>query len=297
MYRRKSASPVRNVLSATEVQITSSEECNYQMSICISLQACFCCTVCHRNEKVQNTGLFVSPSGISDLCGTVTGMVTPKGSMATVGESLQVPVLPYKCSICPPLVTRQMSNLVILANSKTQNGFLFRPRHVLSQLPLSDKTCKYATAPSTQKKTWRDSLLIYMLLSAVSVLVVAWRSSEVPEGLTNNPVQQERPCTYNVISRCVRATIAAAEKQWVLHRLRVCVCSLRYPACILSSACPAPLYKIFSTLPHEQHDFLGRGIIEHKMCISSFSTTFVWNIFHSKKNWVRYDTKCISVFM
>jgi hypothetical protein len=43
-------------------------------------------------------------------------------------------------------------------------------------------------APSAQKETWGDSLLIYMLLSAVSVLVVAQRSAEVPEALMNNPV-------------------------------------------------------------------------------------------------------------
>jgi len=36
----------------------------------------------------------------------------------------------------------------------------------------------------------RDSLLIHMLLSVVSVLVVAQSSSEVPEGLMNNPVFQ-----------------------------------------------------------------------------------------------------------
>ena len=42
-------------------------------------------------------------------------------------------------------------------------------------------------APST-KKTWRDSLPIDMLLSAVSVLVVAQSSSEIPEGLMNNTV-------------------------------------------------------------------------------------------------------------
>jgi len=42
--------------------------------------------------------------------------------------------------------------------------------------------------PLVQKKTWRDSLPIDMLLSAVSVLVVAQSSSEIPEGLTNNPV-------------------------------------------------------------------------------------------------------------
>jgi len=46
----------------------------------------------------------------------------------------------------------------------------------------------YAKAPSTKKKTERDSVPIDMLLSAVSVLVVAQSSSEVPEGLMNNPV-------------------------------------------------------------------------------------------------------------
>ena len=42
--------------------------------------------------------------------------------------------------------------------------------------------------PLVQKKTWRDSLPIDMLLYAVSVLVVAQSSSEIPEGLMNNPV-------------------------------------------------------------------------------------------------------------
>ena len=51
----------------------------------------------------------------------------------------------------------------------------------------SGGTCKYAKAPSTKKKL-RDSLPIDMLLSAESVLVVAQSSSEVPEGLMNNPV-------------------------------------------------------------------------------------------------------------
>jgi hypothetical protein len=34
------------------------------------------------------TGYFISPSGISDLYGTVAGMVTPKESMSTEGETL-----------------------------------------------------------------------------------------------------------------------------------------------------------------------------------------------------------------
>jgi hypothetical protein len=44
-----------------------------------------------------------------------------------------------------------------------------------------------AKVPST-KKTWRDSLPIDMLLSAVSVLVVAQSIFEIPDGLMNNPV-------------------------------------------------------------------------------------------------------------
>ena len=49
------------------------------------------------------TGYFISPSGTSEICSTVAGMVTPKGSMSTEGETLQVSVLPYRCSICPLL--------------------------------------------------------------------------------------------------------------------------------------------------------------------------------------------------
>jgi hypothetical protein len=40
----------------------------------------------------------------------------------------------------------------------------------------------------------RDSLPIDMLLSAVSFLVVAQSSSEVPEGLMNNPVVYHSLC-------------------------------------------------------------------------------------------------------
>ena len=69
------------------------------------------------------------------------------------------------------------------------------PRHVLSRLPPSGETCKFAMASITHKKnTWRDSLLIDMLLSAVSVLVVVQLSSEFPEGLMNYPVYYEIFC-------------------------------------------------------------------------------------------------------
>jgi hypothetical protein len=60
------------------------------------------------------------------------------------------------------------------------------------RLPRSGGTWKYAKARST-KKTWRDSLPIDMLLSAVSVLFVAQSSSEIPEGFMNNPVHNDMP--------------------------------------------------------------------------------------------------------
>ena len=76
----------------------------------------------------------------------------------------------------------------VLANSKTQNAFLFTANVIfLHDYPLAVEPGS-TPRPLVQKKTWRDSLPIDMLLSAVSVLVVAQSSSEIPEGLMNNPV-------------------------------------------------------------------------------------------------------------
>jgi hypothetical protein len=66
-----------------------------------------------------------------------------------------------------------------------------------------------------------------------------------------------------------------------------------------SVACPA-LQDLF-TLSHKWHDsffFLwggggGEGVLEHKLCVLTFSC---WIISHSKKNWAKYDHKCIFVF-
>jgi len=76
----------------------------------------------------------------------------------------------------------------VLTYSKTHNAFLFTVNAIfLHDYPPSGGTWKYAKALST-KKTCRDSLPIDMLPSAVSVLVVAQSSSEIPEGIMNNPV-------------------------------------------------------------------------------------------------------------
>jgi len=42
------------------------------------------------------------------------------------------------------------------------------------------------------------------------------------------PAQQQKPCTYNVTLRRVRATIVAVEKAVSQYTTWVCVCSLRY---------------------------------------------------------------------
>ena len=81
--------------------------------------------------------------------------------------------------------------------------------------------------PLVQKKTWRDSLRIDMLISAVTVLVVAQSISEIPEGLMNNPVfrtttnhsqahnnsKQDKQFTYKLAMRRVPATNVEVEKQ------------------------------------------------------------------------------------
>ena len=75
----------------------------------------------------------------------------------------------------------------VLANSNTQNNFLFTVNAIFGHdYPLAVEP---GSKPRPlEQKTWRDSLHIDMLLSAVSVLVFAQSSSEIPEGLMNNPV-------------------------------------------------------------------------------------------------------------
>jgi hypothetical protein len=112
-----------------------------------------------------------------------------EGSMSTEGETLQVSVLPYRCSIYAPLVTRQMSNF----------GKFHRPLTYSLSTPCLVTTVPLAVKPAStprrlvQNKTWRDSLSIDKLLSAVSVLVVAQSSSEIPERLMNHPVYKHVP--------------------------------------------------------------------------------------------------------
>jgi len=87
----------------------------------------------------------------------------------------------------------------VLANSKTQNAFsftvhaIFRHDYPLVVEPGSTpRPLDKKKNPQNKTKTLRDSLPIDMLLSALSFLVVAQSSSEVLEGLMNNPVQHKQ---------------------------------------------------------------------------------------------------------
>ena len=75
----------------------------------------------------------------------------------------------------------------VLANSKTQKAFLFTV-HAIFRLDYPLAVEPASTPRPLVQKTLRDSLPIDILLSVVSFLVVAQLSSEVPEGLMNNPV-------------------------------------------------------------------------------------------------------------
>jgi hypothetical protein len=59
--------------------------------------------------------------------------------------------------------------------------------------------------------------------------------------------------------------------------------------CIILSSVASPDLIYFFHILSQRHNF---QVTQHTMCVLIFSTTFVWNIFHSK-NWVRYDKKNI----
>jgi len=91
--------------------------------------------------------------------------------------------------------------------------------------------------------------------------------------------KQGRQCTYNVTLRRVRATIVAVKKA-ISITYSECVSlalgiqhATRMRHIILSSvACPALQY--FPTFSHKRYEF-RKKIIEHKMCVLSFSIIFI----------------------
>ena len=140
-------------------------------------------------------------------------------------------------SFCPNLQVLDMSTLApsqltLFWQIPRQNAFLL-PVHAMFR-----HDCPLAVKPATtprclvHKKTWRDSLPIDKLLSAVSLLVVARPSSEVPEGRMNYPVYTARTelhfmlLVYTRVYQC-----KMMERKYVILTLTV----LRYIALSLNS--------------------------------------------------------------
>jgi hypothetical protein len=53
--------------------------------------------------------------------------------------------------------------------------------------------------------------------------------------------------------------------------------------------CGLPRSKMFFHIISQTTLFPGGGVTVRKICVLIFSTIFDWNIFHSKKNYARYD--------
>ena len=75
--------------------------------------------------------------------------------------------------------------------------------------------------------------------------------------------------------------------------------SMRYACAILSFAA-RPAVQNFSTLSHKRHDTPPpppSKVIEHRIFFYIFTTKFVWNVSHSKKNLATYYHKWTEFFM
>ena len=77
-------------------------------------------------------------------------------------------------------------------------------------------------------------------------------------------------------------TNIAAQKQQAVNILSVVTQHARRRLRIILSSVTCPTLPYFSTLPPKRHDFREQ-FIEYKMCVLTFSTTFVGNISRSKK--------------
>ena len=102
------------------------------------------------------------------------------------------------------------------------------------------------------------------------------------------------------VSMCVCVSVGIGE----------CVCACRCTgAGVCSRACNLPACKAhapYCLRPLWLHHIFRHYLINNnfrkklrniKMCVLIFSTTFIWNTFHPKKNSARYCNKCEDVFM
>ena len=78
----------------------------------------------------------------------------------------------------------------------------------------------------------------------------------------------------------------------------VYVSRLSYPACNAHSPyCHLWPSRLCNNFPHylKNSKFFEKEKVSNTKCVLIFSTTFVWNISHSKRKWAKYEQKCILV--
>ena len=100
------------------------------------------------------------------------------------------------------------------------------------------KIMVYCYVRNKQAKSFWETYFFHLrgFTSQMTLMLIFARNSTLVEvsGLKRtcqSHIYQGRQRMYNVTMRCVRASIVAVEKQWVLHNMSARVCSLRYPAC------------------------------------------------------------------
>ena len=149
---------------------------------------------------------------------------------------------------------------------------------------------------------WLHATAVFIPVKELSVKHWIWNlvSTSPVCKVLQNITRQKMNCTYkrNLETRYYNHWCNGKAVLHIVSAL-VCVCSLSYPACNAHAPyChlwPAPLY---STFPHYliKGTIFEKNVTEHKGWVL-ISSTFVWNISHSKKKWTRYDQKCTLVFM
>jgi len=114
--------------------------------------------------------------------------------------------------------------------------------------------------------------------------------------------KQDRQCMYKCNTEVYSHNYCCCGKEIIIYY--ECVPSHSYPACKAHalyytysvtfglSDCTT-FYHIISYMAQ----FFFKNVIEHKVCVLIFTTTFVWNISHSKKNSARYYHKRTQVFV
>jgi predicted transcriptional regulator len=141
------------------------------------------------------------------------------------------------------------------------------------------------------------------IFDTIQYLWAQWNPQSLWWKAASMMVSNKKRCTYNIPLWCVHIATAAMEKHYVWNIMSMhqhtCLSNPAYKLYILRNITfhvwPVWLYPHFSTLSHKQQNF-QKKFTPHKMCVLIFSTTFTWNISHSKKRPERYCHQCTYIF-